>query len=141
MRYLFFLIFLISFLDAKIYRDNTREIVIDNIAKLMWTDDVKSIKTQKNHADALSHCEDLSYGGFSDWRLAKIEEYALIVDKKNTKNYINNAFKYNVPDGYWAYKAHWRTLWFNADYMHFVSGTAYFDNRKKSKYLRCIRNY
>ena len=58
-----------------------------------------------------------------------------------TKNYVNKAFKYNVPDGYWAFKAHWRTLWFNADYMHFVSGTPYFDNRKKKKYVRCVKNY
>jgi hypothetical protein len=73
--------------------------------------------------------------------LPKIEEYELIVDKKNIKNYINKSFKFNIPDGYWAQKAHWRTLWFYADYMHFISGTAYFDSRHKKKYVRCVRNY
>ena len=141
MKYLFFLFILYTFVDARIYRDNSKEIVIDDKAKLMWIDDVSVIKVLKNHEDAEKYCKDLKYKEFTLWRLATIEEFELIVDKKNTKNYVNKAFKYNVPDGYWASTAHWRTLWYNADYMHFVSGTPYFDNRKTKKYVRCVRNY
>ncbi len=141
MKYLFFLFILYTFVDARIYRDNSKEIVIDDKAKLMWIDDLSVIKILKSHEDAEKYCKDLKYKEFTLWRLATIEEFELIVDKKNTKNYVDKAFKYNVPDGYWAFKAHWRTLWFNADYMHFVSGTPYFDNRKKKKYVRCVKNY
>ena len=141
MKYLFFLFILYTFVDARIYRDNSKEIVIDDKAKLMWIDDVSVIKVLKNHEDAEKYCKDLKYKEFTLWRLATIEEFELIVDKKNTKNYVNKAFKYNVPDGYWALKAHWRTLWFYADYMHFISGTAYYDSRHKTKYVRCVRNY
>ena len=141
MKYLFLLIAIISFSDARIYRDNSREVVIDSDSKMMWQDDVSVVKVLLSHEEADSYCKKLAYRSFNDWRLPAIEEFELIVDKENIKNYINNAFKYNVPDGYWAFKAHWRTLWFNADYMHFVSGTPYFDNRKKKKYVRCVKNY
>lgn len=141
MKYLLLLFVLFSFVDARIYRDNTREMVIDDIAKLMWNDDMSVVKVLKDHDEGEAYCQNLNYKGLSAWRLPKIEEYELIVDKKNIKNYINKAFKFNVPDGYWAQKAHWRTLWFYADYMHFISGTAYFDSRHKKKYIRCVRNY
>jgi hypothetical protein len=141
MKYLLLLLVFLSFLDAKIYRDNAKEIVLDDSSKLMWVDNVSVVKVLKNHDQALKYCEQLNYVGLLGWRLPTSEEFELIVDKKNTKNYINRAFKYNVPDGYWASKSHWRTLWFYADYIHFVSGTPYYDSRHKNKYIRCVRNY
>ena len=141
MKYLLLLFVFLSFLDAKIYRDDSKQVVLDDEARLMWIDNIEVLKDLKTHQEAEAYCKELTFAGFSDWRLAKIEEFERIVYKRNTKTNINFAFKYNVPDGYWAFKAHWRTLWFNADYMHFVSGTPYFDNRKKKKYVRCVKNY
>ena len=141
MKYLFVLLMFFSLLDAKIYRDSDKQVVIDDVAKLMWNDSISVVKTLKNHEDAKSFCNEMNHAGFNDWRLPKIDEFELIVDKTNTKTYINRAFKYNVPDGYWAEKAHWRTLWYYADYMHFISGTPYYDNRIKTKYVRCVRDY
>lgn len=105
----------------------------------MWVDDTSVIKLKKTHEDATAYCEDLIFAGYSNWRVPEIEEFVTIVNKNNYKNYINRVFKYNVPDGYWARKAHWRTLWFYADYMHFISGTPYYDSRHKTKYVRCVR--
>ena len=139
MKYLILFLIFVSLLDAQIYRKSSK-VVVDTNKKLMWVDDISVLKVMKNHDDAISYCEELNFAGYSNWRIPKIEEFELIVDKKNFKNYINKAFKYNVPDGYWAEKSHWRTLWFYADYMHFVSGTPYFDSRHKDKYVRCIRN-
>ena len=141
MKYLLLLFVFLSFVDAKIYRDGSKDVVLDDESRLMWVDDISVIKTLMNHDEAEKYCQKLSFLGFSDWRLAHIEEFERIVYKKNTKTNIHFAFKYNVPDGYWASTAHWRTLWYNADYMHFVSGTPYFDNRKTKKYIRCVRNY
>lgn len=139
MKYLILILIFVSLLDAQIYRKSSK-VVVDTNAKLMWVDDISVLKVLKTHADAITYCEELNFIGYSDWRIPRIEEFKLIVDKKNLKNYINRAFKYNVPDGYWAEESHWRTLWFYADYMHFVSGTAYFDSRHKNKYVRCVRN-
>lgn len=139
MRYLLAIVLFLSILDAKIYRDDAKSIVFDDALKLTWQDDVDNIKLLLTHQDATKYCEDLDFAGFTDWRLPSIEEYETIVYKKNTKTNINFAFRYNLRDGYWAGKAHWRTLWFYADYMFFVSGTSYYDSRHKLKYVRCVR--
>ncbi len=133
------LIFSFSF-SQELIRDSKNQVVKDNQNSLMWVDDESVIKNLMSHKEALSYCEALQYAGYANWRVPSIEEYELIVDKKNTKNYINKAFKYNDKYGYWASKAHFRTLWFYADYMNFISGTKYFDNRKVNKYVRCVRD-
>ena len=141
MKTLFILLFLFSFLLGNNFKRNaSSKVVIDINNKLMWVDDVSVLKTLLAHKEAVEYCENLSFSGYSNWRLPEIEEFKLIVDKRNTRSYINKKFRFNLPDGYWARRAHWRTLWFYADYMHFISGTAYFDSRHKKKYVRCIRN-
>lgn len=139
MKYLLVILVFISLLEANVYRQTSKEVVIDNKNKLMWVDNPSVYKLQKTHEEASDYCQNLVFGGYSNWRLPNIEEFETIVNKKNFKNYIISAFKYNVPDGYWASKAHWRTLWFYADYMHFISGTPYYDSRHKKKYVRCVR--
>jgi hypothetical protein len=106
----------------------------------MWIDNFSNVKNRLNHSDATDYCESLSYAGYDNWRLPTIEEFELIVDKTNERSYINRAFKFNMPVGYWASKAHWRTFWFYADYMFFVSGTPYYDSRHKKKFVRCVRD-
>lgn len=135
---IFFLIFL-SFLDARIYKNGN--VVIDDKTGLMWQDTKDNVTVLKDHENAHEYCLALTLNGHTNWRLPEIEEYETIVYKKNEKTNINFAFRYNLRDGYWASKAHWRTFWFYADYMYFVSGTPYYDNRKKLKFVRCVRDY
>lgn len=138
---LLFCLFIATFLYANDFqRESNLNVVVDKTNSLMWQDSISVIKIKKTHKEAPTYCEELAHAGYSDWRLPTIDELKLIVDKKNEINYINRKFRYNVPAGYWAKKAHWRTLWYYADYMHFISGTAYFDSRHKRKYVRCIRD-
>lgn len=141
MKYLLVVFLLFSLGFSNNLKRSSSAVVVDNTNKLMWQDDVSVIKVKKNHEDAILYCEDLKHAGYTNWRIPTIEEFKTIVDKKNERNYINRAFRFNVPDGYWALKAHWRTLWFYADYMHFVSGTEYFDSRHKTKFVRCVRDF
>ena len=141
MKILFLLILFFSFLIGNnLKRSASAKVVIDQQNSLMWIDDRTVIDLMLTHEEATKYCEDLNHAGYSNWRLPDIKEFKLIVDKKNERNYINKRFRYNVPDGYWASKAHWRTLWFYADYMYFISGTPYYDSRHKKKYVRCVRS-
>lgn len=143
MKVLFFLMLIFSFsiaLASDFKRNGSLKVVIDNKNKLMWIDDSTILKLKLSHEAATKYCQDLSHGGYSNWRLPDIEELKLIVDKRNEKTNINKAFRYRIPDGFWASKAHWRTLWFYADYMYFISGTPYFDSRHKEKFVRCVRS-
>lgn len=141
MKYLFLLLISCYFLNASVLqRDNTRNVVIDYENKLMWEDRIDNMKLMLSHKEAEPYCEKLNFAGYNNWRLPHIDEFKLIVDKRNKKNFINKAFRYNQKGPYWAETAHFRTFWFYADYMHFISGTAYYDNRNKKKFIRCVRD-
>ncbi|MGA1939880.1 DUF1566 domain-containing protein [Arcobacter sp. YIC-310] len=140
MKYIVFMVLICTLLQAQTFRKNSLKVVIDTNTNLMWIDTIDVLKIKKEHEKAIEYCKNLVFAGYSNWRIPTIDEFKTIVNKKNHKNYINYAFKYNVPDGYWAFKAHWRTLWFYADYMHFISGTPYYDSRHKKKYVRCVRS-
>lgn len=140
MKIFILLILTLSLLKATLVRDGSLQVVKDFDTQLMWQDNKVVVEQLLQHKEALAYCQNLVHAGFTNWRLPLIDEFKTIVDKKNSKSNIKRAFRFNVPQGYWAYKAHFRTLWYYADYMHFTSGTAYFDNRKVNKYVRCVRN-
>lgn len=140
MRILILLLITTLLLNAALRRDSSRNVVIDDENRLMWMDSIDNMKIMLSHRDAEPYCENSKFAGFTNWRLPDISEYEEIVDKNNEVNYIKKPFKFNQKAGYWAENAHFRTLWFYADYMHFISGTKYFDSRFKEKFVRCIRD-
>jgi len=115
-------------IDAKLIRDNKKEVVLDTNTNLMWQDDkdiikeVKKIwllapknirkcegkyekKDEKKCFDtsgdtADTYCKKLTLGGYKDWRLPTINELTTIVDKNNSPT-INSAFKNKSGDLYW----------------------------------------
>lgn len=127
-------------LNADTKRDSKKQIVYDFTNKLLWQDTKDNIMVMLSQPDALKYCEDLTFAGYSDWRIPHADEYKTIVDKNNQPNHINKAFKYAINKGYWAKTVHWRTMWTYADYMHFLSGTVYYDTKTKLKYIRCVRD-
>jgi hypothetical protein len=133
---------LIAFLslNAAMKRDKKRDLVYDNVTKLMWQDSEENILTMLSQPDAIKYCENLEHAGYTNWRIPTTDEYMTIVDKTNKPDNINKAFLYTINDGYWSDKVHWRTFWFYADYMHFLSGTVYYDNKNKLKHIRCVRS-
>ncbi len=140
MRYFILIISLFAILNAGSFnKDRRLNIIVDKNSSLVWMDSEANVTLYFTHEEAEDYCDNLLHGTYSDWRLPEIEELALIVDKNNFPKNIDKAFKYSLNEGYWASTAHWRTLWFYADYMHFVSGTPYFDSRHKKKLVRCVR--
>lgn len=140
MRALIIMLLTIAFLNAaSIQRDHNRDVVMDYDNNLMWMDTKDTISKKLSHKEAEPYCESLSLAGYSNWRLPTIDEFQTVVDKTNKKTFIAREFRYNKPEGFWALHAHVRTFWFYADYMNFVSGTPYFDNRNVYKFVRCVR--
>ena len=139
MKIFILLILTLSLLKATLVRDGSLQVVKDFDTQLMWQDNKVVVEQLLQHKEALAYCQNLVHAGFTNWRLPLIGEFKTIVDMR-TKTHIKKAFLFNKAQSYWAYKAHFRTLWYYADYMHFVSGTAYFDNRKVNKLVRCVRD-
>lgn len=140
MKIIILLLITLLTLNANVKRDKKREIVFDFTNKLVWQDSMDNLKVMLSQPEAIEYCNELMHGGFGDWRIPKAQDYQTIVDKKNKPNHINKAFRYVINEGYWAEKVHWRTMWTYADYMHFLSGTVYYDTKTKKKHIRCVRD-
>ena len=65
--------------------DSTGSNVLDNLTGLMWTKDaLAGSATTQTWAQALSFCNDLDYGGYSDWRLPNVRELFSLTDWSRT---------------------------------------------------------
>jgi hypothetical protein len=139
-------IFLIFFLTVSLGFTNklTRsgEYVIDDQNKHMWQDNYDTIKIRVSHKEATEYCQNLSFAGFSDWRLPSNEEYKTIIDKtRKDEIMINRAFKYILPEDYWTKNRTWtRNFGRYGYYVFFKSGAIYYQNRTYKKFVRCIRS-
>lgn len=54
-------------------------VVTDKLTGLMWVRDA-SLAGQKTWADAITYCNDLTYAGYSDWRLPNVNEMLSLCD-------------------------------------------------------------
>ena len=81
-------------------RDDRREVIKDDIYKLMWQDGEEIY--QGTYDEAVKYCENLNFAGFEDWRLPTINELISITDKRKFKPAINSAFNNTKSDGYWS---------------------------------------
>ena len=61
-------------------RDDAKEIVIDHVTGLKWQDNIAAKTVEKNWAEAKNYCQNLSLGGYTDWRLPTVDELIYIVD-------------------------------------------------------------
>ncbi len=133
-------IFLIMIgLSTLAFADFTKngDIVTDNTSGLQWQDDTEVIIVTKSWEEALSYCDNLSLGGYSNWRLPNINELKSIVDKSKESPTIVNGFTNVNPYGYWSSSVGneegyaWRVL--------FYYGYVYSYDKNYNNYVRCVR--
>lgn len=136
---------------ANICRSN--DTVIDTKTGLQWQDD--GVGTKTTWRNALDRCENLTLGGYSDWRLANKNELLSIVDYSRSFPAINRAFT-NTAYGngslyddvhYWSSStyigAHYQTrrpTYDSAWSVPFATGFSYGRGKNKSYYVRCVRS-
>lgn len=102
---------------------------------LMWQkeDDNRAMKWE----EAISYCEGLSLGGYTDWRLPNIEELQSIVDRKwfptIDLTYLNTKTSYYWSSTTSAYHSS------NAWLVSFAYGDFGINNKSMYYYVRCVR--
>jgi len=89
-------------INANFTRDNTKQIVIDTISHLQWQDNEDTKTITKKWIDAINYCKNLTFGGYSDWRLPNINELKSIVDRTKVNHTIVESFKNIYSSAYWS---------------------------------------
>jgi hypothetical protein len=147
--------------DHNYTRDDITGIVTDHATGLMWEDDVntsgvtKPWLTSSNYTTcennnsspacedtsgdtAATYCENLTLGGYDDWRLPSVEELENIEDYGRYSPAIDTAvFQNTGTGGYWSgFTGENHSYAWLADFNY---GGVYFDNKGNTHYVRCIR--
>jgi hypothetical protein len=81
------------------FRDNGNGIVSDLSSGLMWQQNEKS---SVGWADALSYCESLSSGGYTDWRVPNIKEYESLTHGAEGPSVMADYFNVNINYPSWS---------------------------------------
>ena len=88
--------------NSHFHRDNSKQVVIDTKRGLMWQDDKSVTTTELNWWDAKKYCENLTFAGYSNWRLPNEDELLFITDDSRYSPAIKKEFKYVKSDAYWS---------------------------------------
>ena len=129
-------------------RDDRREVIKDDIYKLMWQDGEEIY--QGTYDEAVEYCENLTFAGFEDWRLPTLNELLSITDDTRFEPAINESFK-NIAyetnvKGEKIYDQYWSSTRYaygssNAWLVSFRFGDAYWSGVSYRNFVRCVRDY
>lgn len=113
-------------------------IVVDKNTGLQWQDNKDAKTVKKNWSDAQKYCQDLSLGGYSDWRLPSYNEILSIADYNKYSPAIKDGFENVVSDCYWSstpYSSGNSYAW----HVDFKDDYAFGSNKSSKHYVRCVR--
>jgi len=120
-------------------RDNTKEVVTDNVTGLVWQDDTAAASTSLAWQGAIDYCTALELGGYTDWRLPTAMELLAIVDNGRFGPTIDMSKFVNTLTGdYWSAT----TNAANTSYawiVLFYVGHSHNYTKTDTYYVRCVR--
>ena len=126
--------------------DDAKEIVTDNITKLQWQDNEEAKTVTKTWEEAKSYCQNLTLGGYTDWRLPTIVELQSIVDDFMYQPSLDTTAFLNYSTSYYGY---WSSTTFasyntsNAWIITFTEGLILPNEKYRgddyNRYVRCVR--
>ena len=138
MKTIFLLMIGFHLLQADMVRDSETGIVTDNTTHLQWQDN--AISEKMNWLSAIEACEELTLGGYSDWRLPNINELKSIRDTSKYNPAIKNIFQNTASGAYWT-STTLAGYANNAWNIYFHQG-GFENTRHKNElnYVRCVRD-
>ena len=112
---------------------SSEKIVTDNSTGLVWQ---QAETSEKSWEAALSYCENLTYAGYSDWRLPNKNELISLID------YDSNSPASVFPDlssnDFWSSTTSSENP-NRAWYVGFSYGNVYYKDKKQKSRIRCVR--
>ena len=121
-----------------VHRDSAKGIVIDTRTGLVWQDDAAAATTTATWANAITTCENLVLGGYSDWRLPNVNELKSIRDMSRSSPAIDTAFVNTATNLYWS-STSYAAAATNAWDVYFYHGDVNYNDKGVSNYVRCVR--
>ncbi len=140
-------------------RNNVDNIVSDHVTGLMWQDDADVASISKpyvlaaNYANekftdtsgdtVVSYCQNLSLGGFDDWKVPTLDQYFSILNLKNIYRAIdetifkNTALSPTNTDFYWSSTDGLRSSYI----IGFYGGVTATFLKNESAHIRCVRRF
>ena len=123
--------------QSRAFWPNGNGTITDRITQLMWQQQDEGVVAVWE--DAITACEELSLGGYSDWRLPNVKELRSIVDSGTYAPAIFSTYFPNTrTDSYWSSTtcvantyAAWRVNFWHGEVTGLLKGTALF--------VRCVR--
>ena len=134
----------------------TTDVASGDWVETVWTASAANLTTPSTMAwlptggtaDAINNCENLTYAGYTDWRLPNIKElFSLALEaagaitgvKASGAPYINQTvFPNTVSSYYWSSTTYPRGTT-HALYVYFYNGYAAYTSKISAYYIRCVR--
>ena len=121
---------------ADFTRDNGTKIVTDNTTGLQWQDDVN---ITKDWVAAITYCEELTLGGYDDWRLPNFNELYSIGDRSKSHPAMDSAFQNVVSGNYWSSTSA-VVIEYYAWLVDFSDGKGRWYGKRYNNYVLCVRD-
>jgi hypothetical protein len=124
------------------FTNNGDGTITDNATGLMWianpAANPPNIGGTYTWSNAITTCENLTYAGYSDWRLPNVKELQSIVDYSKVNPSIDTDFFTSQSDLYWSSTTNASNT-SNAWYAYFDFGYVFSYGKINASYIRPVR--
>ncbi len=133
-----FLFLSITILEADFIRDDIKEIVIDTSTNLIWQDNSDTLTITKIWVDAITYCEELELGGFTNWHLPNSNELFMLADRTRDNSSIDPIFRNTSINNYWSSTTDPNTTTTEAWIVYFGSAQDLPWPKTNNYHIRCV---
>jgi len=144
MKALLIFLSLMVFANAEYIRNGNKGVVYDTRTNLVWEDD--QIVSEMVWQEAIDYCENLTLGGYDDWRLPNFNEYDSLIDTNRNNPAMSTVFETTVTaeDGkYWTSTTYIRPVERTKAWtLQTRNGWNYTNDKNESDstvFVRCVR--